>query len=168
MTLTHVGLNREDAHTYQLPKEAHKEKTARINLILPSTVTTIPESFIHNGEATISLLQKLCDEGKLDESVATMENYANAIRSCIKEDIEDFHEKNIPSNAIEFPGKIKSSMIGERDCTNLSSIFVENDVSVFDEKACVKVLKKCVSKTLIRAAYINQGLNQYPVDSRAT
>lgn len=75
--------------------------------------------------------------------------------------------KNIPSDAIDFPGQIKYSLIGERDCTNFASILIENDVTAFNKKVCVDLLKKCVSKSIVRAAYINQGLNQFPVDSRA-
>ena len=69
------GLNREDAHTYQLEKENHKLKGNDVELLLPTTVKTIPQSFIYT---TIKMLQTVWDQGKLTDSVESMEIYKHA------------------------------------------------------------------------------------------
>lgn len=91
-----VGLNREDAHSYQLSKKVHKEKTSEVDFILPTAIKTIPNAFIYNGDSTISFLQKVWDEGKLTHSVESMAVFKKSIRECIKGDIADFHDKKHP------------------------------------------------------------------------
>jgi len=162
-----VLLNKEDSHTYQLKKGPHKIKTATIELLLPSTVKTIPESFIYNGEQTINLLQELHDEGKLPRSVESMDIFKKSIRECIKADIQDFMETQIPANAVDYPGQIKGSLVGKRDCYNLARMLMEHQSSDFNKKVCIKIIKECLNRSKIRAVYINKGLNQYPVDSPA-
>lgn len=163
-TLEGVKLNREDAHSYQLSPEAHATKTSEVDLRLPSTVETISDSFTFYGEATIDLLQSLWDKGKLTNSVESMNTFKHAVRECIKADIADFKETGLPET-LDSPGQIKSSIIGEKDCTNFAEILLKNDVSKFKEDKCVKIIKDCVKDSIVRAAYINQGLNQFTVDS---
>ena len=76
-------------------------------------------------------------------------------------------ETQITASAIDYPGQIKSSLIGRRDCYNLARMLAEHRSSDFNEKICVNIIKKCVNRSKIRAVYINQGLNTFPVDSPA-
>lgn len=162
-----VLLNREDSSTYQLKKGPHKEKTAKIQLLLPSTIKTIPEAFIYNGEQTIALLQDLWDQGKLTRSVENIGYFKTAIRECMKADIQDFHATQIASSAIDYPGQIKSSLVGKNDCYNLGRMLAEHGRKDFNEQACMQVIKECINRSKIRAAYISQGLNKFPIESRA-
>lgn len=162
-----VLLHKEDSNTYHLGKVPHKAKTANIQLLLPSTVKIVLNSFIYNGEQTLNFLQDLWEAGKLPRSVESLDIFKKSIRECIKADIQKFMKTQIPASAIDYPGQSPFSLIGRRDYYNLARMLVEHRSSDFNKEHCVKVIKDCLNRSKIRAVYINQGLNTFPVAHQA-
>lgn len=162
-----TNLNREDSHTYQIGKKPHKAKTSNIDLMLPPTIKSLPEAFIYFGDQTLAFLQQLEVDGKLTESVENMGIFRTSIRECIKADIEDFQGTTIAASALDYPGQIKASMIGAKDCRNFTRMLVRTPDSDLNAKACINIVKECMNRSKVRAAYISQGLHMFPADSPA-
>ncbi len=165
--LESVLLTRKDAYTYQLNPEAHLEKTKKIDLIMPPDIKSIPDWFIYNGEQTIELLEQLYKEGKLTSSAETFQKHGPAIRECIQGDIDDFGKTGIPPAAIDFPGQVRAMSIGQHDCARLHEMMMTGDAANLNMENLKHGLRTLVKRAKIRAAYINSGVNLFPVGTPA-
>lgn len=162
-----VLLSKKDANTYLLGSEAHKLKTKTVDLERPDSITTVPKWFIYNGEKTIECLKKLWDQGKLENSTEFFNFYEDSIRDAVLKDIALFHKTGLPDNSIDFAGQIKSSKIGGADCERLAEHILSRPVERLIQKKCIKLVKDCVKNCYLQAAYIQEGLQLYPLDSQA-
>ncbi len=160
-------LTQREAGTYQLGGTAHKKKTSDLNNIMPSTIKTIPEWFIYNGDQTIDYLEKLWNEGHLTDSVESFEMFKDAIRNCIQLDIDNFRKSGLPDTAIEFPGQIRAMAVGANDCARFNRLILTSDWDTVDKSKVEAFVKRLLTKAQVRAAYIHKGMHMFPQDSRA-
>lgn len=160
-------LTKEEAYTYLLSKEAHTIKTTNIDLIKPETIDKVSNWFRFNGQCTVDFLKTLWESGKLEDSVECFDLFEIAIKECVEEDLASFEKKGIPDTAIDFAGQIRGTAIGSNDLDRLGESLANTPREHLDEGKCVALLKRVIKKSKMRAAYIQEGLHQFPVDSPA-
>ena len=160
-------MQHKDAQTYLLSKEAHSEKSSRIDLTMPPDLKTIPDWFLHNGEKTIEILQQLWNEGKLTNSVENFDTFKEAINACIREDIAEFRKTGLPDTAISFPGRIRALKIGSGDCAYYLRLYKTTHKDDLSKERFVDCTIDFVQRAQLRAAYIYEGMHMFPTGSYA-
>ena len=157
----------KDAQTYLLSQKAHAAKSSEVDLTMPADIKTIPDWFIHNGEKTIEILQKLWNEGKLTDSVEDFDTFKKAIHACIDADIVEFRKTGLPDTAITFPGQIRALNIGSSDCITLLRKFKTHNPDYLSTEKLTDCAIEFIQRAQLRAAYIHDGMHMFPVDSHA-
>lgn len=160
-------LTKDQSTTYLLKKEAHKDKTRTVDLRRPDTINTVSEWFMLNGERTSECLRKFWDTGGLAKSAESFSFFETAIKACVKADFIAFTKTGLPNNSIQYAGQVRAAKIGANDCARLALNIVNTRPDILLEKKCVDLVTVCIQKGHLRAAYIHQGMHQYPQDSHA-
>lgn len=162
-----VLLTQDEASTYLISQPAHTVKTSEIDLLKPASIDRVSNWFRFNGERTTEFLKTLWDRGLLEDSVECVELFEVAIKECVEADIASFEKKGLPDKAVDFAGQIKATSIGSKDLDRLGEALANSASEQLDESKCVNLLERVMKKSQMRAAYIHEGLHQFPFDSQA-
>lgn len=160
-------LSKDESNTYLIDETAHTIKTSNIDLCKPASIDSVTNWFRFNGERTIDFLRTLWDDGLMTDSVESFEVFEIAIRECVEADIVTFKEKGLPDEAVDFAGQIKATSIGSKDLDRLGEAFANTSPEHLNESKCIDLLGQVIQKSQLRAAYIHEGLHQFPFDSIA-